>query len=401
MVYACAATPTTSTTGPNRAPPAGYPDVLPYFKRMEHAKGGEDGWRGTARPAARPARPRAAIRSIRALRRGGRQAGFEPLTDYNGVEAGRLWRDGADDPSRAALVGRQTPISALPSSARMSAWSMASRGSVIIENQRATGVEIEAGQSDSIVEAQREVIVAASAINSPKLLMLSGIGPAAHLRRNGIDVVADRPGVGRNLQDHLELYIQQESPKPITLNSVLNPFSKALIGARVAVLQVGPRRDQPFRGRRLRALGARASIIPTSSTTSSRPPIRYDGKAAPGSATASRRMSARCARSRAARSRSALTDPLGEAGNPLQLHVASGRLERLPPLHPADARNFRAVRLRPLSRPRDVARQRGAERRRARRLHPRACRERLPPLRHLPHGQRDGRRPQWSIRNAA
>ena len=103
---------------------------------------------------------------------------------------------------------------------------------MIIENQRATGVEIEARKKIQVVKARREVVIAASAINSPKLLMLSGIGPAEELKRNGIQVVADRPGVGRNLQDHLELYIQQESLKPVTLNAVLNPFSKALIGAR-------------------------------------------------------------------------------------------------------------------------------------------------------------------------
>ena len=65
--------------------------------------------------------------------------------------------------------------------------------------------------------ARREVIVAASSINSPKLLMLSGIGPAAHLNEMGIEVVADRPGSGSNLQDHMELYIQQASTQPITL----------------------------------------------------------------------------------------------------------------------------------------------------------------------------------------
>ncbi|TIX30156.1 MAG: choline dehydrogenase, partial [Mesorhizobium sp.] len=77
---------------------------------------------------------------------------------------------------------------------------------VVIENQRAIGVEIEANKQIQIVKARREVIVAASSINSPKILMLSGIGPGAHLQENGIQVVADRPGVGRNLQDHMELY---------------------------------------------------------------------------------------------------------------------------------------------------------------------------------------------------
>jgi choline dehydrogenase len=102
---------------------------------------------------------------------------------------------------------------------------------VIIENQRAVGVEIARRGKTEVIRARREVIVAASSINSPKLLMLSGIGPAAHLKELGIPVVADRPGVGQNLQDHMEVYIQQESLKPITLNSKLGLFSKALIGA--------------------------------------------------------------------------------------------------------------------------------------------------------------------------
>ncbi len=102
---------------------------------------------------------------------------------------------------------------------------------IVIENGRATGVEIERGGRVETVTAKREVIVAASSINSPKLLMLSGIGPAAHLAEHGIDVVADRPGVGQNLQDHLELYIQQACTQPITLYKHWNMFGKALAGA--------------------------------------------------------------------------------------------------------------------------------------------------------------------------
>ena len=87
--------------------------------------------------------------------------------------------------------------------------------------------------------ANREVIVAASSINSPKLLMLSGIGPAAHLTGHGIEVVADRPGVGQNLQDHLELYIQQACTQPITLYKHWNLFGKALIGAQWLFFKTG------------------------------------------------------------------------------------------------------------------------------------------------------------------
>ncbi|RWC91133.1 MAG: choline dehydrogenase [Mesorhizobium sp.] len=207
----------------------GFADVLPYFKRMEDSDGGEDGWRGHGGP----------LHVQRGSRRNplygafveaGRQAGFELTDDYNGAKqegfgpmeqtilGGRRW-SAASAYLKPAL--RRKNVSLVKGFARR----------VIIENQRAIGVEIEAHKQIQVVKARREVIVAASSINSPKILMLSGIGPAGHLRENGIPVLADRPGVGGNLQDHLELYIQQESTKPITLNSVLNPFSKAMIGA--------------------------------------------------------------------------------------------------------------------------------------------------------------------------
>jgi choline dehydrogenase len=207
-----------------------YADVLPYFKRMEHSHGGEDGWRGTGGPLhvqrgtrANPLYP--------AFIEAGRQAGFELTDDYNGskqegfgpmeqtIHNGRRWST-ANAYLKPAL--KRQNVSVVKGFARR----------VIIENQRAVGVEIEAHNKLQVIKARREVIIAASSINSPKILMLSGIGPAQHLQDNGIAVIADRPGVGANLQDHLELYIQQESIQPITLNSVLNPFSKALIGAR-------------------------------------------------------------------------------------------------------------------------------------------------------------------------
>ena len=83
------------------------------------------------------------------------------------------------------------------------------------------------------------MILAASSINSPKLLMLSGIGPRQELQKHGIDVLADRPGVGQNLQDHLELYVQQKCTQPITLYSKLNLFSKAMIGAEWLFFKTG------------------------------------------------------------------------------------------------------------------------------------------------------------------
>jgi len=206
-----------------------FADVLPYFKRMENAEGGEDGWRGTDGPMY--VRHGKRINPLyAAFIEAGRQAGFETTSDYNGskqegfgameqtIHHGRRWST-ANAYLRPAL--KRKNVSLIKGFARR----------VVIENQRAVGVEIEARKQIQIVKARREVVVAASSINSPKLLMLSGIGPARHLADNGIKVVADRPGVGQNLQDHLELYIQQESLKPITLYSKMNLFSKAMIGA--------------------------------------------------------------------------------------------------------------------------------------------------------------------------
>ncbi|MEI9405109.1 choline dehydrogenase [Mesorhizobium argentiipisi] len=206
-----------------------FADVLPYFKRMEDSDGGEDGWRGKGGPL-HVQRGTRKNPLFGAFMEAGRQAGFELTDDYNGskqegfgpmeqtILGGRRW-SAANAYLKPAL--KRKNVSLLKGFARR----------VVIENQRAIGVEIEANKKIQVVKARHEVIVAASSINSPKILMLSGIGPGAHLQENGIQVVADRPGVGANLQDHLELYIQQESTRPITLNSVLNPFSKALIGA--------------------------------------------------------------------------------------------------------------------------------------------------------------------------
>ena len=215
----------------------GYADVLPYFKRMEHSNGGEEGWRGTSGPLNVQRGPRKNP-LYQAFVDAGRQAGFELTEDYNGskqegfgameqtIHGGRRWSV-ANAYLRPAL--KRGNVRVVNGFARR----------VVIENQRAVGVEIEARKKIQVVKARREVIVAASSINSPKLLMLSGIGPAEHLKKHGIAVRADRRGVGQNLQDHMELYIQQESTQPITLHSVFNPFSKALIGAEWLLFKTG------------------------------------------------------------------------------------------------------------------------------------------------------------------
>ncbi|MCE8006194.1 choline dehydrogenase [Aestuariivita sp.] len=216
----------------------GYADVLPYFKRMETwhdgGHGGDPSWRGTDGPLHVSRGPRANP-LYHAFVEAGRQAGYQITDDYNGkkqegfgafeqtVWQGRRW-SAANAYLRPALKRPNCDL----------VKGLVER--VIFKDGRAVGVALAGGRE---VRARREVILAASAINSPKLLMLSGIGPGADLAALGLPVVADRPGVGGNLQDHLEMYVQYSSLQPITLYRYWNWISKALIGARWLFTKTG------------------------------------------------------------------------------------------------------------------------------------------------------------------
>jgi len=105
-------------------------------------------------------------------------------------------------------------------------------GRVLFEGRRAVGVSYMRDGQAATARARREVIVSAGSIASPQLLKLSGVGPAAELQALGIPVVHDLPGVGENLQDHLEFYFQVACKEPVTLYKHMNPLGKALIGMR-------------------------------------------------------------------------------------------------------------------------------------------------------------------------
>ena len=254
-----------------------YADVLPYFKRQETSHGGEEGWRGTSGPL-HVRRGLMENPLFEAFIEAGRQAGFELTEDYNGskqegfglmeqtIHKGQRW-SAADAYLKPALKRRNASL----------VNGLARR--VVIENHRATGVEVDFGGRIEIVSARRDVIVSASAFNSPKLLMLSGIGPAGHLADHGIGVVADRPGVGANLQDHLEVYVQQECTQPITLYSKLNLFSKALIGAQWLFFRSGIGASNQFEAAAF--LRSRAGVrYPDIQYHFLPVAIRYDGRAA-------------------------------------------------------------------------------------------------------------------------
>ncbi|KPP88668.1 MAG: choline dehydrogenase [Rhodobacteraceae bacterium HLUCCO07] len=219
----------------------GFADVLPYYKRMENwhdgGHGGDPAWRGNDGPlhVTRGARRNPLYH---AFVEAGRQAGYQLTDDYNGEK-----QEGFGPFEQTVWQGRRWSAAnaylkpALKTGLCTVARGLATR--IVIEEGRATGVEIARRGGPEIIAARAEVIVAASAFNSPKLLMLSGIGPAAHLAEHGITPIADRPGVGQNLQDHLEVYFQIAASQPITLYKHWNIFSKALIGAQWLFTKTG------------------------------------------------------------------------------------------------------------------------------------------------------------------
>ena len=225
-----------------------YADVLPYYKRMETwdpaGHGGDASWRGSDGPL-HVTRGKRDNPLVQAFVQAGRQAGYQLTDDYNGqqqegfgpmehtIHKGARW-SAAKAYLRPALQHENCNL--IRGLARK----------IVFSGRRAVGVELLAGGGLKTVRAKKEVILASSSINSPKLLMLSGIGPAAHLTAHGIPIVADRPGVGQNLQDHLEVYIQMAASQPVSLFKYWNLLGKARVGLQWALTRSGPGASNQF-----------------------------------------------------------------------------------------------------------------------------------------------------------
>ena len=340
------------------------------------------------RPAARHPRPapQPALPRLRRGRRPGRLRAHLRLQRRRSRRASARW----SRPSGAAAAGPPpTPTCARRSPAATSPSSPASPPASSSREGRATGVEVVRPSGRETIAASREVILAASSINTPKLLMLSGIGPADHLAEHGSPVVADRPGVGANLQDHLELYIQMRSLKPVTLYSQYNYLGMARIGLQWLLAKGGLGTSNQFESAAF-VRSAPGVEYPDIQYHFLPLAVRYDGRSAVKGHGFQAHVGPMRSPSRGTvRLKSA--DPAAPPAIRFNYMAHRAGLDRLPPLHPPDPRALRPAGLPPLRRRRDPARSRRADRRRARRLRPRARRERLPPLRHRP--PRPPRRP--------
>ncbi|MBB3141045.1 choline dehydrogenase [Halomonas organivorans] len=209
-----------------------YAEVLPYFKRAEDCLYGEDDYRASGGPLGVCNGNNMANPLYRAFIEAGRQAGYGETADYNGYRQEGFCRMDMTvrDGVRCSTANAYLKPALARDNLRLEMHALTTR--VLMDGKRAVGVEYRQRGRTVRVRARREVILSASAFNSPKLLMLSGIGPAEHLREHGIEVVHDLPGVGENLHDHLEVWVQQSCTQKITLNGWLNPLARLWIGAR-------------------------------------------------------------------------------------------------------------------------------------------------------------------------
>ncbi len=216
-----------------------FEDVLPYFRRAEDQERGEDELHGVGGPLAvsNVSEPHPLCEAfIEAVQ----QAGFRRNDDFNGAS-----QEGAGYFQLTARNGRRwsTAVGYLRSVRRRSNLKIVSNAlasRILFKGRRAVGVEYRLGDATRRACAEREVILAAGAFNSPQLLQLSGLGPAALLQSYGIDVIADMPGVGADLQDHLQVRMQYRCTEPITMNDVINSWRHRIAaGLRYAMFRKG------------------------------------------------------------------------------------------------------------------------------------------------------------------
>jgi len=219
-----------------------YAEVLPYFRRAETHELGASAYHGGSGPL-RVGRMRVEHPLARAFVEAGQQAGHPYNDDTNGAR-----RFGFGPTDVTAWQGRrQSSSTAYLAPARgrpnLSVITKALATRILFEGRRAVGVELVRRGRLERVRAAREVILSAGALNSPKLLLLSGVGAGAQLRAHGISEVLDLPGVGENLQDHLATHVKLRSRVPNSLFKYFGPLQGALAVARYVAFRRGPLAD--------------------------------------------------------------------------------------------------------------------------------------------------------------
>ena len=215
-----------------------YAQVLPYFRRAETRNEGGDRYRGDAGTlGTRYGTTENPLHA--AWLQAATDAGYSRTDDVNGYRQEGFGRMDMTVDKGVRASAANAYLKPIKNRKNLQVLTKARVLKVLFEGRRAVGVRYELGGVVHDVKANKEVILSAGSIASPQLLKLSGIGPGAELQQHGIPVVKDLPGVGENLQDHLEFYFQMACTQPITLYSAMNPIAKALIGMRWTLFKSG------------------------------------------------------------------------------------------------------------------------------------------------------------------
>jgi choline dehydrogenase-like flavoprotein len=218
-----------------------YREVLPYFKRAENNQRFADEFHAYGGPLG-VSNPISPLPICEAFFQAGQELGIPFNPDFNGARQeglGYYQLTQLDARRSSTSIAYLNSIRGRPN-LRVMLHAQALR--VVVEHGRAAGVEFVNGDSRTpkLVHADREVIVSSGAIGSPKLLLQSGIGPADHLRAAGVTVVHDLPGVGSNLQDHLDLFVIAECTGDHTYDKYNKPHHAAWAGLQYLLLRKGP-----------------------------------------------------------------------------------------------------------------------------------------------------------------
>ena len=216
-----------------------YQSCLPYFKKAETWYQGENDYRGGKGEVGVNNGNQMQNPLYRAFINAGQQAGYAATHDYNGQQQEGFGPMHMTIKNGVRSSTSRAYLDPIKKRKNLTIITGALVKKVNLVGKRATGVEYSIGSRNYQVTANKDVILSAGSIGSPHILQLSGIGDPEVLKEAGVAVQHDLPGVGKNLQDHLEFYFQYKCKQPITLNGKLDWLSKGLIGARWILNKTG------------------------------------------------------------------------------------------------------------------------------------------------------------------
>jgi choline dehydrogenase len=217
----------------------GFDDVLPYFKKAENQQRGADDFHGVGGPLPVSDMIHVDLLSA-AFIAAAAETGIPKNPDFNGAsqEGAGFFQTTTHRGRRASTAVAYLSPAGSRKNLHVETSTLAQR--IRFDGRRAVAVEYRKAGSLRVARARKEILVSSGAYNSPQLLQLSGVGPAELLRKHGIDVVLDAPGVGHDLQDHMQVRVVTRCAKRITLNDIVNhPVRRMLAGARYAAFRKG------------------------------------------------------------------------------------------------------------------------------------------------------------------